>query len=94
MLSQRLVRRSCDDCGGSGCEACGGAGEHGRRVISEFLPVTQDVAGRIAEGAPIAQVMEAARRAGFRTMREDADQLLSAGKVTRLAVERTLGQEL
>jgi type II secretory ATPase GspE/PulE/Tfp pilus assembly ATPase PilB-like protein len=37
VLAQRLVRRTCPDCGGTGCEDCLQTGCRGRCVISEIV---------------------------------------------------------
>ena len=46
VIIQRLVKRTCKKCGGSGCEECGGTGYHGRIGVfgvSEFTDkVTPD----------------------------------------------------
>jgi general secretion pathway protein E len=37
ILAQRLVRKSCSACKGSGCPACKGSGFAGRTTIMEYL---------------------------------------------------------
>jgi general secretion pathway protein E len=40
IIAQRLVRRSCGECAGSGCEACRLTGYHGRTAVFEVLSTT------------------------------------------------------
>ncbi len=94
VLSQRLVRRVCDDCGGAGGDCCNNTGERGRQVVSELLPVNGDVARAIADRDSAGAVLEAARHAGFRTMREDGEKLVANDRAKRVAIERALGLEL
>jgi general secretion pathway protein E len=42
VLAQRLLRRRCVACGGSGCAACAGSGYRGRVVVGEVLLAGED----------------------------------------------------
>lgn len=56
VLSQRLVRRTCASCRGTGCAACGDSGYRGRIAAAEFLCTSGDVSGLIARGAGEAEL--------------------------------------
>ena len=43
-IAQRLLRRVCASCSGSGCERCLDTGYHGRTVIAEVLAGGQGTA--------------------------------------------------
>ena len=53
---------------GRGCAQCSFTGFRGQLAIAEVLPVEGAVAEAIARGAPVDQLMDAARRAGMRTL--------------------------
>ena len=48
ILNQRLVRRSCAECGGKGCNACLNTGYRGRLPLIEELAITDALRRRIA----------------------------------------------
>lgn len=91
VLSQRLVRRRCRDCGGVGGPCCNGAGERGRQVISEFLPVNTAMSTAIADGKSEDQLRQIAHSSGFRALRSDGENLLSNGVITHSSLIRGLG---
>jgi general secretion pathway protein E len=91
VLSQRLVRRLCVDCGGGGCVSCGNSGRRGRVVVSEILKMTPEVVAAIA-GRPGAQSLpEAAIACGFSALDQDGHRLVSQGVVSTEDLSRSLG---
>jgi type II secretory ATPase GspE/PulE/Tfp pilus assembly ATPase PilB-like protein len=66
---------------GEGCESCGGFGMRGRRVVYELLVVDEEIAELVAAGASDREILEAARRSGFRTIREHARELVLGGEI-------------
>ncbi|HEX4262801.1 MAG TPA: GspE/PulE family protein [Verrucomicrobiae bacterium] len=48
VMNQRLVRRLCKNCSGSGCESCVQTGYRGRWPAVECLRVTEEMRGHIA----------------------------------------------
>src|SRR6185369_4743441 len=56
VLAQRLVRRSCDACGGAGCPSCRGTGFHGRTGIHELVFVDDALRARIMDRADAATI--------------------------------------
>ena len=86
VLAQRLVRRRCTACDGSGdaCVECGGAGVSGRLAIGELLvptaQLTTELAGSLAIDIELAARLSAT---GYRPMREDAERRVAAGEIDR-----------
>ncbi|WP_339691976.1 GspE/PulE family protein [Celeribacter baekdonensis] len=93
VLSQRLVRRMCSACAGKGCDVCDQKGTKGRRVVSEFLRCDGFVSEAIARDSDLAELEAAARKVGFRTIREDAEKLVASGQIDQNETLRVLGQD-
>lgn len=78
VLNQRLIRRLCRDCGGSGCDACLQAGYSGRAPIAEFIQPSDEIRAsirngelaRIAPGISLARAAAALREQGLVDQRE------------------------
>ncbi|RLJ60739.1 general secretion pathway protein E [Litoreibacter meonggei] len=82
VLSQRLVRRICTTCGGSGCETCLSSGYKGRRVVSELMTVT-DAGGReIAQMVDGSALSPQASIRNFDQMSDVASRLLAANETS------------
>jgi general secretion pathway protein E len=47
VINQRLLRRLCANCGGTGCPSCLDTGYHGRIPLLEFLRVDESVRAKI-----------------------------------------------
>ena len=91
VLSQRLIRKVCQACGGRGCGTCADSGYRGRTVISELLAIAPETARAIAGQADLPELRASAEANGFRQMQESADALLARGHVTGDDVLRALG---
>ncbi|MEM7351132.1 MAG: GspE/PulE family protein [Acidobacteriota bacterium] len=92
-VSQRLLRRLCPQCQGTGCFPCEGTGLKGRTGVFETLTVDGAVAAAVREGAGSGRVEQAARANGFRPMRESANDLVSFGTTTEQEAARVLETE-
>lgn len=88
VLSQRLVRRLCDDCKGAGCGACNQTGYAGRTVISELLKNTPTLAEAITQHSDPAELARIAKAGGMTTLAENADELVQGMRVAELDVVR------
>lgn len=55
---------------GRGCGKCNGTGYKGRMALYEMLRVNDEIKQMIMDGAGVAQIREAGRRFGMRTLRE------------------------
>jgi len=73
---------------GRGCGHCRGSGFKGRRAIPEMMVLNDEIRELISTRAPIRQVKEAAARAGVRTLRESALDLVRQGVTTLEEVNR------
>ena len=88
VLAQRLVRKLCPVCYGTGCETCGQTGYQGRTGIFELLVADDAVRSLIHGRAPESQLFVAAERGGLRSMRDDGEQLVEHGITSRAELLR------
>jgi len=79
VLAQRLVRKICSACQGSGCATCGHTGYQGRTGIFELLSVDDALRERIHNRAAESELLSAAKRQGMTLMREDGERLVAQG---------------
>lgn len=88
VLAQRLVRKLCPVCRGSGCDACGTTGYQGRTGIFELLVCDETVQSLIHSRAPESQLFVAAEKNGLHSMREDGERLVQEGVTSRAELLR------
>ncbi len=67
---------------GLGCGHCRGSGYRGRRAVAEVLLLDDEIRELILARAPIRNLKEAARRKGFRSLREAVVDMVAAGETT------------
>jgi general secretion pathway protein E len=67
---------------GAGCVRCRGTGYFGRTGVFEIVSITGELKELITLGAPHHELVEAARRAGMRTLREAGVRKLAQGLTT------------
>ena len=79
VLAQRLVRKTCTECLGAGCEACGHTGYAGRTGIFELLVASDDIRAQIHQHTAEADIRATALAQGMVLMREDGQRLVDAG---------------
>ena len=79
VLAQRLVRKLCSHCRGSGCDACGHTGYQGRTGVFELMLTDDNIRALIHNRASEAQIREAALAAGMTLMRDDGERLVREG---------------
>ena len=79
VLAQRLVRKICTACQGSGCTDCGHTGYQGRTGIFELLSVDDILRERIHSRAAESELLSAAKRQGMTSMRKDGEHLVAQG---------------
>lgn len=98
VLAQRLMRRSCAACGGSGsaqgsagrCDVCYGSGYKGRVAVYEIMTMTDDLRRLTGSRADAMQLLDAARAGGFKSMRDDAREKVQLGLTDEAEVYRVL----
>jgi general secretion pathway protein E len=95
-LAQRLLRRSCRNCAGSGrtdrgvCEVCFGTGYKGRLAAYEIMTMDDELRALTAERADAVKLYEKAKEKGFKPMREDAMEKAAKGLTDEAEIYRVL----
>jgi general secretion pathway protein E len=90
VLAQRLVRRVCVSCGGSGCADCRGTGYRGRLGLFELLVLDDRLREAITSGAPRSRLHALAGDAQLVSLREDGLRKVAAGLTTMHEVMRVV----
>ena len=102
VLAQRLVRRTCQACGGTGyenhhdqsarrrCETCFATGYRGRVAVYELMKMNDRLRKLTAENVDGISLYEAAIDGGFRPMREDANAKIARGITDQAKAYRVL----
>ncbi len=97
VLAQRLLRRVCVACKGAKvgpagevCELCFGTGYKGRLAVYEIMPMNDELRRLTAQNADSITLADAARNAGYKTMRDDAEEKASRGLTDAAEIYRVL----
>ncbi|MFP4902779.1 type II secretion system ATPase GspE, partial [Paraburkholderia sp. BR14261] len=104
VLAQRLVRQLCPVCKEErveddgrkrwhpvGCDRCGHSGYAGRRGVYELLLIDEPIRALIHRNAADAEIFAAGRAQGMRTLREDGERWVEAGRTSLEEVLRVTG---
>jgi type II secretory ATPase GspE/PulE/Tfp pilus assembly ATPase PilB-like protein len=101
ILNQRLVRRRCRMCRGSGagtpgerCEQRSGTGYHGRLLLAELLTLTAPLRQAILARSDTSALESAVNEPGRCTIWTAADQAIASVRTTREEIERVLGPRI
>jgi len=86
VVNQRLVRKLCNNCSGTGCESCVQTGYRGRLPAVECLRVTEDMRRRIASR----QIDTLSAKP---SLTENAHALVAAGLTNIAELQRVFGFE-
>lgn len=96
VLSQRLVRKICPACGGSGksadgsrCRRCNGSGYKGRCGIYELLIMDDDLRAAVNANASSAELARIAVSHGMTTLLEDGRSKVASGVTTQEELNRS-----
>jgi general secretion pathway protein E len=98
-MAQRLLRRICKVCNGSGkdpahpdekCDNCFGTGFRGRVAVYEIMEMTDELRRLTGQSADTVTLKDAAIAAGFQSMHEDANLKVARGLTTAEEVNRVL----
>ena len=94
VVSQRLVRKVCDCCEGSGelaegrCKNCGGTGFSGRSGIFELLTMNDEMRRAVSRSASSSEIMKLAIDNGMVPLIDDGLKKAELGMTTRAEVTR------
>ena len=83
VLAQRLVRKVCVHCHGTGCGECGQTGYQGRTGVFELMVANDAIRAQVHNRASEADIRGAAIEAGMTLMREDGERLVANGITSR-----------
>ena len=83
VLAQRLVRKVCIHCHGTGCGECGQTGYQGRTGVFELMVANDAIRAQVHNRASEADIRMAAIEAGMALMREDGERLVANGITSR-----------
>jgi len=83
VLAQRLVRKVCTHCQGTGCAECGQTGYQGRTGIFELMVANDAIRAQVHNRASEADIRGAALLEGMTLMRDDGERLVAAGITSR-----------
>ncbi|MDD3118737.1 MAG: GspE/PulE family protein, partial [Victivallales bacterium] len=98
VLSQRLVRKICPHCHGTGidhtrtgnkCRECAGTGFYERTGIFELLAVNDEIRRAIAQKASSEEIAAIAMRHGMRPILDDGLEKVRRGVTTEAEVRRS-----
>jgi type II secretory ATPase GspE/PulE/Tfp pilus assembly ATPase PilB-like protein len=84
VLNQRLIRKVCSVCDGSGCETCLHTGYQGRVPLVEWLRVNEAVRDQIRRREPTASVP-------MQTLEVSARRLVNQGVTNEAEFKRIFG---
>ncbi len=90
VIGQRLVRKICTLCNGSGCINCGNIGYKGRTIVSETLIVDEELRKYIMSRVSLSEISRYARACGMLTMYEDGLEKIQKGITTEEEILRVL----
>lgn len=90
VIAQRLVRKLCHACKGSGemCKACRGSGYRDRVAAFEVLSVDEALEELIITYPSAGQIRSHARRQGMMSLREHLTLLVNDGETSLSEIER------
>ena len=83
VLAQRLVRKVCIHCRGSGCDDCGKTGYQGRTGVFELMVANDAIRAQVHNRASEADIRSTAIAAGMTLMRVDGERLVANGVTSR-----------
>jgi general secretion pathway protein E len=95
-MGQRLLRRTCVTCGGTGqsssgrCDVCYGTGYKGRMAVYEIMTMDDELRRLTSIRSDAVSLYDAAKRGGFKPMREDALEKVRLGLTDEAEVYRVL----
>jgi general secretion pathway protein E len=92
ILNQRLVRRTCVDCRGAGCDQCFQSGFRGRAVIAEMVRLDGAIRQAVLDRADRDELDRALRQRGHQDLRHDGQRLIAEGVTSQAEIDSVLGE--
>ena len=92
VLSQRLIRLTCHECHGKGCDTCNDTGYKGRTGIYELMSTNPEMKEAIHQRAPESTIRTNAVSSGMLSLAQDAERWLKENKTTHTEVMRVTGE--
>ena len=91
VIAQRLIRKTCKECGASGCAHCSNSGYKGRTVTAEFIPINTALSDLVSRGAVMEQLREHLQKEKHKNLFDDAEEKVVSGVTTKEEIRRELG---
>lgn len=92
VLSQRLLRKTCQACHGEGCALCDHSGLKGRTVVSELMRISQSAAHELSSIRSASELSAHSPIREFQSMAQTAEHLLNQGGTSKEEVLRIHAQ--
>jgi len=89
-MSQRLCRKICSECAGSGCASCYNTGYKGRAGIFELMVVSEKIRNHIIEKSPASVIKKIAVEEGMMTLEENGKIKVEEGVTTLEEIKRVV----
>jgi len=91
VIAQRLIRKLCPVCHGTGCETCYKTGYKGRMLISEFMRPDAQVAALIKREATLSEFEQYFTQTGNTSLLQDGLSKVTEGVTSEAEVRSILG---
>jgi len=91
IIAQRLIRKICPECKGSGCTNCLQTCYLGRTVIAEFISVDTVLSDMIARDTGMEELRNYLKKIKQKTLFDDAEEKIKTRITTEAEAKRELG---
>lgn len=89
-FAQRLVRKTCTQCNGEGCNKCSNTGYKGRLALLEGFRIDNNLEELIVDGAKSYQIKHYLDKIGMKTLFEIGNDAVNAGITDTKEINRVL----
>ena len=83
VMAQRLIRKTCKECHGKGCELCTFTGYSGRTSVSEIFDIDDTISSMIESEKSDIEIKKYIKTKGFKSLKEDAMLKITNGISTK-----------
>lgn len=83
VMAQRLIRKTCKQCHGKGCELCTFTGYSGRTAVSEIFDIDETISSMIESEKSDIEIKKYIKTQGFKSLKEDAVHKITSGISTK-----------